>query len=202
MSKKVKKSNVAVFVEHNRKLVSQVVRQFQAVQSQEAAYRTSIAELGKSLIHLRDLCKREHVSWQKVAADHVHIPIRSANRYIALADKVNNMSAGVVAKVSAAGFDAGSARIQRRVKAISSTKLAKMGAVELAQALRKRGSSRKTPRAPEQRFKETIKTAIASYLHSVINTNVTREKALETVQEHLDTFKVRTNGLHLVAKAA
>lgn len=124
-------------------------------------------------------------------------------RYIKQVAAMHNLSAQVVARVEAAGYDPASTRVAKAVRKLGN-KVNKLTATELASALKKKGHGKKThPRSPEQQLQAALKTAVERYIRATCDDDTTVAQAVEKAQEYLEGRKIHVNhGLTLVGKAA
>jgi len=209
MSKGNTKENqkrIAKFFTASSSLRKTVASQFRASTNRAIAYRTSIAELGRSLTQLQDLCKKYKRPFRTVVSRQdygIQMPVRTAYRYINQVAALHNLSAKVVARVEAAGYDPAATRVAKAVRKLGN-KVNKLTATELASALKKKGHGKKAhTHSPEQQLQAAFKAAVERYIRATCDDDTTVAQAVERALEYMDGRKIRVNhGLTLVGKAA
>ena len=209
MSKGNTKENqkrIAVFKSKSATLRSTVAKQFRSVFNKETTYRTSIAELGKSLTRLQAMCKQYRRPFRQVVSDEkygIQMPVRTAYRYISLVEDMNNLPAKIVARVSEAGFDVAATRVAKKVRKLGN-RVNTMTSTELAKALRKTRSSSSSKHSssnPRELFQRDLRNAIESYIKRLDN-NLSEDEVLREVISQFRGVTIRKSGLTVVAKAA
>jgi hypothetical protein len=203
---KENQKRIAKFFTASASLRKTVASQFNATTNRAIAYRTSIAELGKSLTQLQDLCKKYKRPFRTVVSRQdygIQMPVRSAYRYINQVAAMHNLSAKVVARVEAAGYDPAATRVAKAVRKLGN-KVNKLTATDLASALKKKGHGKQVhPRSPEQQLQSALKAAVERYIRATCDDDTTVAQAIEQAQEYLEGRKIPVNhGLTLVGKAA
>jgi hypothetical protein len=203
---KQNQKRIAKFFKASASLRKTVASQFKTATNRAISYRTSIAELGKSLTQLQDLCKKYKRPFRTVVSRQdygIHMPVRTAYRYIKQVAAMHNLPARVVARVEAAGYDPASTRVAKAVRKLGK-KVDKLTATELASALKKKGRGTKAADvSPLAKLQDDLKAAVARYLRATCDDETDVTQATEKALEYLDGRKINVNhGLTLVGKAA
>jgi hypothetical protein len=203
---KQNQKRIARFFKASASLRKMVASQFKTTTSRAIAYRASIAELGKSLTQLQELCKEYKRPFRAVVSRQdygIRMPVRTAYRYIKQVAAMHNLPGLVVARVEAAGYDPASTRVATAVRKLRN-KVNKLTATELASALKKKGHGKKVhPRSPEHQLQAALKAAVERYIRATCDDDTTVTQAVEKAQEYLEGRKIHVNhGLTLVGKAA
>jgi hypothetical protein len=142
---KASEEKVAKFLANTSALRSTIAKQFEAMASVEVQYQSAVAQLGQSLIKLKDACKGLVKFEQAVSNPEygVNIPYRSAKRYMNLVRRMNGLPATTVARIITAGYDPASQRVLEVVEKLGG-KVNQLSASSLAEKLRKTSTRTKS----------------------------------------------------------